>query len=192
MGNSSSSKSPAVKSPARDFFVILACAIVLSIGFVQWMKSSLTSTIPGGLDVGEPAPSVRASVWVNGAGPTPEDLQGEVYVVVAWATWCGPCAREAPHLVDVYQQVHDRGVQFYGLASQEEALQPQIEAWLRDFDIPWPNGFGAEALETLRGFEADVIPGVWVVDREGRVVWNLAEEHRESLEEAIDRALATR
>lgn len=179
---------PAAKSSAREFFLILVCAAGLSVAFVQWMKSSIPAE-RGGLEIGKPAPPIKASMWVNGPAPKPEDLKGNVYVVIAWATWCLPCYEEAPHLVDVYEKYHPKGVQFYGLAGQQETLRPEIENWLADANITWPNGFGIEAVNTLLALKVELIPAMWVIGKDGSVLWNASKMADEPLGDAIERAL---
>lgn len=143
----------------------------------------------GGLHAGSRAPELKADVWVQGEAPEPTELEGEVYVVVAWATWCLPCYQEAPHLVDVHETFKDENVRFFGLTNAPPEAEEQISAWLEDRRIPWPNGFGSAAATTLREYEADYIPGMWIIGRDGKVWWNRGMSERESLEKALRRTL---
>ncbi len=43
------------------------------------------------------------------------DSNDQVSMVLFWATWCPYCARLMPHLQDVYQQYHDKGLRFYAI-----------------------------------------------------------------------------
>ena len=46
-----------------------------------------------------------------------KNLKGKVVVVDFWATWCGPCVAEMPHMKQLYAEYHDKGVEFIGSAS---------------------------------------------------------------------------
>lgn len=180
-------------SSGWTFTLILTCVVVLSFLFMNWMNDSgapTTANDPrGGLAAGQPAPELAADDWVLGEAPDPSELEGEVYVVVGWATWCNPCYQEAPHLVKVHEQFHDEGVRFFGLTGEPPELQEKIVAWLNGRGVTWPNGFGRQAAETLMKFQAEYIPGLWVIGRDGKVWWNIGMEESESLEEALRRTL---
>ncbi|MBR9803668.1 TlpA family protein disulfide reductase [bacterium] len=132
----------------------------------------------GGLDAGEPLPAVTAAGWVNGEPP---DLKGKVVVVDAWATWCGPCRQAAPEMVRLHEKFAGDDVVFIGLTQEGEESVPAIESFVESAGITWPNGYGAT--ETLTALDVTYIPAVWVVDRNGKIVWNF--ESSGTMENAI-------
>jgi thiol-disulfide isomerase/thioredoxin len=132
------------------------------------------------------APEIKAAGWVNGEAPTKESLKGKVVVVCVWATWCGPCQKEAPHLVQVHRQFADRGVVFLGLTSDGEDQLANIHRFLNTFGITWPNGYGA--IETMRALNAEFIPALYVIGADGQLLW-VQQEDGGRLESAIELAL---
>ena len=52
-----------------------------------------------------------------------------------WATWCGPCVREIPHLKAVYRQYKDKGFDIYGCSADsnrehwKQFISSQGMAW---------------------------------------------------------------
>lgn len=132
------------------------------------------------------APEIRVAGWLNGPGPTAEELRGQVIVLDAWAYWCGPCRATAPELVKLHDQYRDRGVLFLGLTGEGDEVRDRNLRFLEDTKITWPNGYGA--VETLTELKADFIPQRWVIDRNYQLIWN--ESSSEPIEAAIDRALA--
>jgi thiol-disulfide isomerase/thioredoxin len=133
-----------------------------------------------------PAPDIKATGWVNGEAPTQESLKGKVVVVCVWASWCGPCQQEAPHLVKVHRKFANRGVVFLGLTPDDADQLANIHRFLKAFGITWPNGYGAT--ETMRALNAEFIPALYVIGADGQLLW-VEQEDGGDLESAIELAL---
>lgn len=136
-----------------------------------------------GLAVGRLAPAIHAEGWVNGEPPS---LDGKVTVVQGWFYDCPYCWKEAPELASLYDKYGDR-VAFVGLTFEPPQTKPQVEEFVSKNKLKYPVGYGA--METLREFEANAFPVVWVLGPDGKVVWNRSLEGKQSLEEAIEAAL---
>lgn len=167
----------------RFVVMILFLATTLSACNIRPMRPKM-----GGLPPGETAPEIKAEGWFNGTPPSADELKDKVLVVDAWAFWCGPCRREAPHLVAAYEKYKDKGVIFLGLTAEGDDKLEHSEAFLKETGITWPNGYGAG--ETLYHFETTGVPSIWVIGRDGKIVWN--RDSDEELEAGIEQALAAK
>jgi len=70
------------------------------------------------LKVGDPAPALKASKWLQGQEVTKFE-KDKVYVVEFWATWCGPCIVMMPHMAEMQAEYRDKGVTFIGYSAKD-------------------------------------------------------------------------
>ena len=62
-----------------------------------------------GIEVGNLAPDFKLRD-LNGEYLSLSDLRGSPVILNFWATWCGPCRIEMPHLQQIYEEWQDRGL----------------------------------------------------------------------------------
>ncbi|MFL5240689.1 MAG: redoxin domain-containing protein [Gemmataceae bacterium] len=70
------------------------------------------------LKVGDPAPDLKASKWLQGDAVKKFE-PGKIYVVEFWATWCGAPIRYMPHLADLQARYKDQGVTVISFTSRD-------------------------------------------------------------------------
>jgi thiol-disulfide isomerase/thioredoxin len=115
----------------------------------------------------------------NFDGTTPEgkvvkfsDFRGKVVVVDVWATWCGPCKTELPHLKKLKEEMIGKDVIIIGYSIDE---QKNIEKWrqfvkdegLTGVQIIGPDGFKSPVCVE---YKINAIPRFMVFDKEGNIV----------------------
>lgn len=161
---------PPPASGGWNFFVVLILVAAGGFFLASLMNMSDQPLIRGPGLIGTAAPAIRAQGWFNGPAIKPEDLEGKVVVVDAWAFWCGPCRREAPHLLELYEEFAPKGVVFVGLTSEGKLNLDESRKFVEDLRIPWSQGYGA--VDTLVALKAEFIPQLWVIDPAGKIVWD--------------------
>jgi thiol-disulfide isomerase/thioredoxin len=139
----------------------------------------------GGILPGTPPPPLKAEGWLQGEAPTWEKLRGRVVVLEAWAHWCGPCRAATTHLVQLHAMYRDREITFLGLTSDGALHLEPIREFLSDLAVPWVTGYGAEGVLSQLGVRG--VPTVFVIDRDGRIVWQSG--FSGNLEDALEQAL---
>jgi len=130
-------------------------------------------------DLGDPAPPLHVSTWVKGAPVDVTAGRGEkIYIIEFWAPWCQVCRQCAPLLSRVQDTYRERGVVIVAIAQPKE--KPEVvqtfvaemgekltyAVALDDDGQTWQAYMGAF------GFELNDVPHVFVIDREGRLIWH--------------------
>ena len=115
------------------------------------------------------APVELAGETIDGKTWDSADERGQVVVVNLWASWCGPCAKEAPHLVEAHQETKGEDVEFVGINYRESSKETG-RAQGKEWGFTWPSVYdksGRTAI-AMQG-KMTTQPSTAVLDREGRI-----------------------
>ena len=144
------------------------------------------------LEVGQIAPDINL--------PSPEgknyklsDLKGKVVLLEFWASWCGPCRKSNPHVVEAYKKYKDKGFTVYSVSL--DGINPRtlpsfgndqakIDAQLKVAKNKWIAAIERDQLlwdthvSDLQHWNSPVakmynvkgIPNTYLIDREGKIV----------------------
>lgn len=88
-----------------------------------------------------------------------------------WATWCGPCMGEVPHLKEAYAKYHDKGFEIYGVScdrSEDEWLNG-----IREHDMNWLHVIQPRdgEMDALGAYGVTLIPSNFLIERAtGKIV----------------------
>lgn len=72
------------------------------------------------LALGDPAPALSYSKWIQGPTPITKIEKDKIYVIEFWATWCGPCIAAMPHLSELAKKYTDK-IDFIGADVMENS-----------------------------------------------------------------------
>jgi len=97
--------------------------------------------------------------------------RGSVVLVDIWAAWCGPCRRENPNLVRLYDLYNDKGFQIYQVSidkTREAWLkgikEDGLEKWIHVSDLKYWSSV------VVPMFKIESIPANFLLDREGNII----------------------
>lgn len=115
-------------------------------------------------------PFVDFAVEYEGATTRLSDFVGngrKLTIVDFWASWCGPCKREIPFLIEVYNKYHAAGVEVVGVATWDE---PQATlAAIDRLAIPYPQIINAQHLGS-DAYGIQGIPEIMMIGADGTIL----------------------
>lgn len=117
------------------------------------------------------------------------DYQGDVVLVDFWASWCGPCRKSNPHLVELYKKYRAKGFEIFGVS-----LDRSRDAWINGIksdNLTWPQVSDLQYWNSsvVKEFGISGIPFTVLLDEEGTI---LAKGLRgQELENALEKIFAT-
>ena len=148
---------------------------------VQPKKPTVTITSNRGSQPAQPQQAtldvVPPEVWnaeipaVGGGTFRLSDYKDKVVVLDLWATWCGPCRMEIPHLVELNKEYKGKGVEVVGLTTENPASDAEkVGQFAKEFDIDYKLGWANAnvALSLMAGNTS--IPQTFVIAPGGRII----------------------
>jgi len=119
--------------------------------------------------IGQPAPDFTLDT-PEGTPMSLSSLKGQVVVIDFWASWCGPCRRENPHMVELYNELHPKGVEFFGVSLDENK-----EKWLKaieDDGLIWKHASDLKGWKSAASqlYGVNGIPCTYLIDQKGTIV----------------------
>ena len=145
------------------FALVLVCAVAAAAGFGAYRY----------WHGGAGADTARADLGfldLDGRTHRLEEWRGKLLLLNFWATWCTPCLKEIPLLVETQQQHGARGLQIVGVAMDE--VEP-VRAFAQRLAMNYPVMVGqaeiVKAMDEL-GDELGAFPFSVLVAPDGRIL----------------------
>ncbi|MNK14975.1 Thiol-disulfide oxidoreductase ResA [compost metagenome] len=105
---------------------------------------------------------------LSGKKWSPKDFKGKYLIVDFWASWCGPCRAEIPHLKEVYKKYKDKGLDI--LAVSIDAKSNDWKKALNEEKMPWTQIHAPESKPVMSSYLFSGIPFLVLIDKEGRII----------------------
>lgn len=152
----------------------------VSIELDQQIKAQETNNVLG---VGKEAPDFEEKKIDGETTMKLSDLRGNVVLLDFWASWCGPCRRENPAVVKLYEKYKDDGFTIMSVS-----LDKNKDSWIaaiKKDNLSWPNhvsdlGFWSSKVPKMYGVRG--IPFTVLIDKDGNIIKTKLRAHQLEVE----------
>ncbi len=116
-----------------------------------------------------------------------------VVMLDMWATWCGPCRQELPHLIEVAKQYKAKGVVLYAIDIDKRESKKKIEEFLQKEKLDMTVGLDSQG-QVGDAYGVEGIPMLMLIDKKGIVqvvhIGYEAKDFEKGLHKELDNILA--
>jgi len=101
---------------------------------------------------------------------TLDDLKGKVVLLDFWASWCKPCRRANPMVVELYKKYNNQGFEVFNIS-----LDKSKERWVKAIEqdgLVWPHHVSdlrGWAAQPAKDYGVRSIPKTFLLDRDGKI-----------------------
>lgn len=106
---------------------------------------------------------------VNGAEVALSAYQGKVVVMSFWATWCGPCKEEMPHLLKMHQELADKGLVVLSISTDDARSVSKVKPFIQKMGYTFPVLLDKESTVISSYTPSKTLPYTAVVARDGTI-----------------------
>jgi len=68
-----------------------------------------------------------------------KDIKAPLVLINFWASWCGPCLKEFPELIELRKKISEKSLYIVGINCDDEKPKEKIASIEKKFDLNFPN-----------------------------------------------------
>jgi len=155
-------------------------------------KETVAEILPGpDHSVGKKITAFEAKGFDGKTVKFPGDYKGKVVLLDFWATWCGPCMREMPNVVETYKKLHEAGFDIQGISLDNDKSIAKMPEVMEKSGMTWSQVADGKFWKADIAVKYDIqsIPATFLVDGDSGVILGVNLRGK-ALGEAVEKALS--
>jgi thiol-disulfide isomerase/thioredoxin len=145
---------------------------LLAVSAIVFLLSACSPKTEEAAPTGEAPPTAAAEApegfaLMDASAFKVDNYKGQVLVLDFWATWCGPCKMEIPHLIELQKEYGEQGLTIVGITFDDNP-DKDVPPYAAEVGMNYVNVRGTDQMKS--DYAILGLPTIVIYDRDGNEV----------------------
>lgn len=141
-------------------------ALIIIAAVLIFARNARRGQLSGAPETGQQAPKLEVESWVTPNAPDPNEISQKPYLLEFWATWCGPCVQNIPHMKDLTEKYGDKiNIIAVSVDQSSDPVAKMVENKGINYHVAMDGGLSDK-------YGVSGIPAGFVISKDGAIIWS--------------------
>lgn len=118
-------------------------------------------------------------------------LRGKYMLLDFWGSWCMPCRKSHPHLKELYNKYHKKGIEFVGISRefyQDERGRNPWKRAVKEDGLTWPQLLNTDMpFNVVKAYGIETFPTKILIAPDGTILWRGGSKEAGELDDILQK-----